>query len=153
MTLSEIKKIIDDNPNDQTLGSAIRALMSNEKLYEERPWGYFEVLLATPTYKVKRFVVKPGYRLSYQYHRYRREHWSVLEGSGRVTINAKTVPTSANDTFYIERGDLHRVHNTGMKDLVIIEIQFGDKCEESDIVRIDDDFNRNGVQQTLNINS
>ena len=110
MTLSEIKKTIDDNPNDQLLGATLRKLLDSEKYYEKRPWGYFEVLLATPTYKVKRFVVKPGCRLSYQ-------------------------------------------HNIGMEDLVIIEVQFGDKCEESDIVRIDDDYNRNGVQQTLNLKS
>jgi mannose-6-phosphate isomerase len=153
MTLSEIKKTIDDNPNDQLLGATLRKLLDSEKYYEERPWGYFEVLLATPTYKVKRFVVKPGCRLSYQHHRYRCEHWLVLGGVGRFTLNAKNIPVSANDTLYIERGDLHRVHNIGMEDLVIIEVQFGDKCEESDIVRIDDDYNRNGVQQTLNLKS
>jgi mannose-6-phosphate isomerase-like protein (cupin superfamily) len=142
MTLSDIEKMISSTPNDYDLGGMIRNDFLNLKLYEERPWGYFEVLLDTPTYKVKRFVVKSGKRLSYQYHKHRCEHWLVVQGIGRLTLNAENKTISANDKIYIERGDYHRAHNIGIEDLVIIETQFGDKCEESDIIRIDDDFNR-----------
>ena len=142
MTLSEIKKIIDNNPNDQTLGYVLRSLIGSEKLYEERPWGHYEILLDTPTYKVKRFVVKSGKRISYQYHNKRSENWVIVSGKGILTLNAENKEVSPNTIVHIDKKDYHRIHNIGIDDLVVIETQFGEYCGEDDIVRIDDDFNR-----------
>jgi|688.fasta_scaffold82320_3 mannose-6-phosphate isomerase-like protein (cupin superfamily) len=142
MTLFELKTIIKNNPNDQTLGYVIRSLFGSHQDYEERPWGYFEVLLDEPNFKVKRFVVKSGKRLSYQYHKKRSENWVVVQGNGLLTLNAENKEIGPNSIVHIEKGDYHRVHNIGIEDLIIIETQFGEYCGEDDIVRIDDDFNR-----------
>jgi mannose-6-phosphate isomerase-like protein (cupin superfamily) len=143
MTLFNVKKIIDSTPNDYDLGNILRSKFSDLKLYEERPWGYFEVLMDEPNYKVKRFVVKSGKRISYQYHKKRSENWVVVQGKGLLTLNAENKEVGPNSIIHIEQGDYHRIHNIGIEDLVIIETQFGEYCGEDDIVRVDDDFNRN----------
>ena len=109
--------------------------------FENRPWGSFEVLSEGPNYKVKRFIVKSGKRMSYQYHNKRSEYWVVVQGSGNFTLDAINRQISVGDVLYIEIGSYHRIHNTGTEDLIVIETQLG-VCDESDIVRIDDDFNR-----------
>ena len=49
-----------------------------------RPWGDYQSLDVGNTYQVKRITVKPGAKLSIQKHRHRAEHWTVVEGVGRV---------------------------------------------------------------------
>ena len=48
---------------------------------EERPWGKFEILIEDVGCKVKRITVKPGGRLSYQYHHKRSEVWTIVSGT------------------------------------------------------------------------
>ena len=124
-------------PNDYDLGKQIRT----SYIYETRPWGHFEVLAEGPNCKVKRLVVKPGKRISYQYHKHRLEHWVIVQGSGNFILNAINKYVFTGDTMQINIGDYHRIHNIGAEDLIIIETQLG-KCDESDIVRIEDDYNR-----------
>lgn len=106
-----------------------------------RPWGWFEVLAEDTTYKVKRLVVKSGKRLSYQYHNKRSERWVIVQGTGNFILNAINKYVFVGDALQINIGDYHRIHNIGVEDLIIIETQLGD-CDELDIVRIDDDYNR-----------
>lgn len=117
--------------------------MSNEHFYrEDRPWGFFEVLTVSVGYKVKRFVVQPGMRLSLQRHNRRSEHWCIVSGDGLITRDGETVPCSPGHSFDIPVGALHRIENTGNVELGIVEVQFGDYVGEDDIERIDDDFGR-----------
>jgi len=109
--------------------------------YEKRPWGWFEVLTEHTTYTVKRLVVNPGKRLSYQFHYKRSEHWVITQGVGNFILNATNRQVGVGDVLTINLGDHHRIHNTGAEDLIIIETQLGE-CDESDIVRIDDDYGR-----------
>jgi len=114
---------------------------SGDKKHEERAWGSFSVLLDEEGVKVKKIVVKSGQRLSLQLHKKRKELWYVIDGFGTMQI--------ANDQFNIESGDkvtinkyeVHRVRNSGLIDLVLIEIQTGD-CQEDDIIRLEDDYGR-----------
>lgn len=106
------------------------------------PWGHWEVLLDTPTYKVKRLTVSPGERLSYQKHFQREEHWTVVQGEALVTLNDEDVPRSAGQTIDIPRESWHRLANPGDTDLVVIEVQCGDYLGEDDIVRRDDNYGR-----------
>lgn len=110
----------------------------------EKPWGSYEVLLSEPKYVIKRIIVKPEQRLSYQYHGYRDETWVLIEGCGDVTINGETrYLDSTENPIHILRGELHRVTNTlNDRDLVFIEIQTGDKLDEADIIRLEDDYGR-----------
>ena len=106
------------------------------------PWGTWEVLLDTPDYKVKRLVVNPSERLSYQKHARRGEHWTVVAGSALVTLNEREVQLGVGASIDIPIGAFHRVANNGAKPLVFIEVQTGSYFGEDDIVRLDDDYGR-----------
>ena len=113
------------------------------KYKEERPWGSFEHLLDTDYCKVKRIIVKPGQRLSYQYHYKRSECWVIVQGVADVTLNDKEYLFNTNNVVEIPAGTKHRVENKGSEDLIFIETQTGTYFGEDDIVRIEDDYGRN----------
>ncbi len=108
----------------------------------ERPWGYYEVLIEDLEHKVKRIVVYPGARLSLQKHRHRDEHWLIVSGEAVFTLNTDEIILGKGQSIDIPRGALHRVRNTGEKDLVIVEVQTGDYFDENDIERVEDDYGR-----------
>ena len=108
-----------------------------------RPWGTYEVLIDERGYKIKRIIVKPGKRLSLQKHFHRNEHWIVVSGTATVTVADKTYYVRPNESTYIKMGEVHRLANEGKIPVVLIEAQVGEYTGEDDIVRIDDDFNRN----------
>ena len=107
-----------------------------------RPWGRYEILQESDSHKVKCIWVTPGKRLSYQRHQKRAEHWFMVAGSARVTLNGVVSELKAGQTVDIGIGDLHRIENTGSDDLVFIEVQSGSYFGEDDIERIEDDFGR-----------
>lgn len=116
----------------------------NSPEFEERPWGSFTVLDEGDDYKVKRIEVLPGKRLSYQRHSRRAEHWCVVRGIAKITLNGREILVKAGETIDIERQDMHRVENPeSTESLVFIEVQTGDYFGEDDIERLDDDFGRN----------
>jgi mannose-6-phosphate isomerase-like protein (cupin superfamily)/glycosyltransferase involved in cell wall biosynthesis len=106
------------------------------------PWGHWEVLLDTPTYKVKRLTVWPGERLSYQKHFRREEHWTVVQGEALITLNDVELRRVSGEAIDIPREAWHRLANPGASDLVVIEVQCGDYLGEDDIVRRQDNYGR-----------
>ncbi len=114
-----------------------------EPQFEERPWGSFTILDGGRDYKVKRLEVLPGRRLSYQRHKHRSEHWFVVRGTAKVTLNGEEILVSAGSAIDVPVGTAHRVMNPdGEATLVFIETQTGDYFGEDDIERLDDDFGR-----------
>ncbi len=109
---------------------------------EERPWGDFCVLADDEQHKLKRIVVYPGKRLSLQRHRHRDEHWTIVSGEARMTVDGREFTLQRGQSVDILRGAFHRVLNAGKADLVIVEIQTGDSFDENDIERVEDDFGR-----------
>jgi len=109
---------------------------------EERPWGSFEILLNETYCKVKRIIVKPGHKLSYQYHEHRSEHWSIVQGAGTVTLDDNEHIFEEGTVVEIPVKTKHRVENSSHKNLIIIETQTGTYFGEDDIVRIEDDYGR-----------
>ncbi len=107
-----------------------------------RPWGRYEILQESDSHKVKCIWVTPGKRLSYQRHQKRAEHWFIVAGSARITLNGVVSELKAGQTVDIGIGDLHRIENIGNDDLVFIEVQSGSYFGEDDIERIEDDFGR-----------
>ena len=116
--------------------------MINNNYYEERPWGSFENLLDEDYCKVKRIIVKPKCRLSYQYHYKRDECWVIVQGKATVTLDDKVFTYLEGEVVQIEYGTKHRVENKGDEDLIFIETQTGTYFGEDDIVRIEDDYGR-----------
>jgi mannose-6-phosphate isomerase-like protein (cupin superfamily) len=109
---------------------------------DSRPWGSFEVLADTPTYKVKRLTVEPGQRLSYQRHAFRAEHWFVVAGDALVTLEGIEHVVATNEAIDIPMGAAHRIGNKGSEPLVFIEVQHGSYFGEDDIERLSDDYGR-----------
>jgi len=107
-----------------------------------RPWGHFQNLEGGDGFLVKRIVVKPGAKLSLQYHRHRAEHWIVVGGVARVTNGEGTFDLQANQSTYIPQGAPHRLENPADEPLHLIEVQSGSYIGEDDIVRLEDTYGR-----------
>ena len=110
--------------------------------FDRRPWGTYEVLDEGDLFKVKRIEVLPGKRLSYQKHSKRAEHWFVVSGEAKVTLDDQDIRVPAGKAIDIPIGTAHRVENEGSETLVFIEVQQGSYLGEDDIVRLHDDFGR-----------
>jgi len=111
--------------------------------YDERPWGNFTVLDDEMfDHKVKRIVVEPSKRLSYQQHSKRAEHWFVVSGVATVILDGVEHEVHPGESIDIALGQAHRCENRGTSNVVFIEVQHGTYFGEDDIVRLEDDFGR-----------
>jgi mannose-1-phosphate guanylyltransferase/mannose-6-phosphate isomerase len=107
-----------------------------------RPWGSYQSVDNGERHQVKRIVVKPGQRLSLQKHYHRSEHWIVVRGTARVTVDELVKTVHENESIYIPMGAVHRLENPGKILLELIEVQTGSYLGEDDIIRIEDDYRR-----------
>ena len=108
----------------------------------EAPWGHHDTIVDHPKYKLKQLFVKPGSKLSLQYHHHRSEHWIVTHGVATVQLGDNEMILEEGEYIFSPQGEKHRISNNSNDDLIIVEIQNGDILEESDIVRIEDSFGR-----------
>jgi mannose-1-phosphate guanylyltransferase/mannose-6-phosphate isomerase len=115
---------------------------TEENVTMYRPWGSYTVLSEGPGYKVKKIIISPGRRLSLQMHYHRSEHWTVISGTGKLTVGEKEIIFRENESTYIPIGTKHRLENPGILPLSIIEVQCGKYVGEDDIVRFDDIYGR-----------
>lgn len=112
----------------------------------DRPWGSYVVLSDEDDHKVKRIVVHPGRRLSYQRHAQRAEHWFVVSGTGDFVLDDVVKQVAAGDAVDIPVGAAHRIENTHASEpLVFVEVQLGSYFGEDDIERLEDDYGRAGT--------
>ena len=95
-----------------------------------------------PRFQVKRIVVNPGGTLSLQSHNHRSEHWIVVEGTAKVTINDDVQIVTENQSVYIPLGAKHRMENPSKLPLTLIEVQTGSYFGEDDIIRYEDVYAR-----------
>ena len=109
---------------------------------DHRPWGWYESLALGDRFQVKRIVVLPGAALSLQSHHHRAEHWIVVQGTAKVTVDADVRLISENQSVYIPLGAVHRLENPGKVNMVLIEVQTGTYLGEDDIIRYDDVYAR-----------
>lgn len=109
---------------------------------DHRPWGWFETLALDGRFQVKRIVVHPGAALSLQSHHHRSEHWIVVQGTARVTVDAEVKLVGENQSVYIPLGAIHRMENPGKIPMVLIEVQTGSYLGEDDIIRYEDVYSR-----------
>lgn len=109
---------------------------------DHRPWGWFESLALGDCFQVKRICVKSGAALSLQSHKYRSEHWIVVEGKAKVTIDDEIKIVAEGESVYIPLGAKHRMENPNDKPMVLIEVQIGTYLGEDDIIRYEDVYAR-----------
>jgi len=116
-------------------------LVNHRTLY--RPWGHFESIHCGKGYQVKRIHVNPGAKISLQKHQHRSEHWVVAKGVAHITCGNQVFELKENQSAYIPKGEIHRLENCEETPLEIIEIQTGKYLGEDDIIRLEDDYQRN----------
>ena len=107
-----------------------------------RPWGKYDSVDSAERFQVKRITVKPGAKLSVQMHHHRAEHWIVVSGTARVTIDDKEQYVTENQSVYIPITAVHALENPGKVPLELIEVQSGAYLGEDDIVRFEDRYGR-----------
>lgn len=114
----------DDERNQPVLGSM------------KRPWGEWTVLDVDQGYKVKRLEILPDMSISLQYHVHRSEHWTIVQGEGKVIVDGNIFKVKKGESFHVPKTALHKITNTHTHEILIaIEVQMGEICSEDDIVR------------------
>ena len=132
----------------QEVKQAVEVLRARKALQADifprdfRPWGWFESLARGDRFQVKRITVNPGAALSLQSHVHRAEHWIVVQGTARVTVDQEVRLLSENQSVYIPLGAIHRLENPGKLPLTLIEVQTGAYLGEDDITRYEDVYAR-----------
>ena len=140
--------LIAKREDSQRVKEAVAALKARDKKqattfpHDHRPWGWFESLAIGERFQVKRIVVHPGAALSLQSHVHRSEHWIVVEGTAKVTVDDKVQLVTENQSVYIPLGAVHRMENPGKVPMVLIEVQTGIYLGEDDIIRYEDVYAR-----------
>ena len=134
----QVKELVDQLKADDR---------SETRLHRQvfRPWGSFDSLENADGFQVKQLIVNPGATLSLQKHARRAEHWVVVRGKARITLNDDEFDLGVNESTYIAIGDVHRIANPFEETVHIIEVQCGDYLGEDDIVRLEDDYGRKGT--------
>jgi mannose-1-phosphate guanylyltransferase/mannose-6-phosphate isomerase len=113
-----------------------------QHIRSHRPWGYFETLSIGPRFQVKLLHVKPGGVLSLQMHHHRSEHWVVVQGTAKVTVDGTQRLVQENESVYIVATQWHRLENPGKIPLELVEVQVGAYLGEDDIIRGNDIYAR-----------
>ena len=107
-----------------------------------RPWGKYDSVDTGERFQVKRITVNPGAKLSVQMHHHRAEHWIIVSGTAKITLDEKTFLLSENQSTYIPIGVVHALENPGKLPLEMIEVQSGSYLGEDDIIRFEDRYGR-----------
>lgn len=141
--------LITKRGSTQNVKSVVEVLAQNkdprahEHPFEFRPWGTFEILRDTDSFKSKMIQVNPGHQLSYQSHKKRAEHWVIIKGHPEVTLNDEVKKLNPGENIYIPLGAKHRIRNPHPTEIVeFIEVQVGTYFGEDDITRYQDDYHR-----------
>lgn len=133
--VQDIKKIVNEiKENHAPLAKTHREVY--------RPWGVYDSIDNGSRYQVKRITVKPEAKLSVQMHHHRAEHWIVVSGVAKVSIDGETSLVAENESVYIPVGSVHALENPGKIPLELIEVQSGSYLGEDDIVRFEDRYGR-----------
>lgn len=140
--------LVADRSRSQDVKQAVSALKARNAGQattfprDHRPWGWFESLVTGDRFQVKRIVVNPGAALSLQSHHHRDEHWIVVQGTAKVTLDDHVNLVTENESIYIPLGAVHRMENPGKVPLTLIEVQTGIYLGEDDIIRYEDVYAR-----------
>ena len=107
---------------------------ARENVTMYRSWGKYTLLTEGKDYRVRKVEMNPGKSLTMQMHYHRSEHWTVISGTGKITIDDKESIFTENQSTYIPMGVKHKLSNPGKIPLVIIEVQSGKYINDDDIV-------------------
>lgn len=140
--------LVADKSKAQSVKKAVDVLSQKDSKQavsfprDHRPWGWYDVLALSERFQVKRIVVNPGAALSLQSHMHRAEHWIVVSGTARVTVDSSVKLVGENESVYVPLGAKHQLENPGKVPMELIEVQSGSYLGEDDIIRYDDPYRR-----------
>ena len=134
----DVKKLVDELKGSERTETSLHRQVF-------RPWGSYDSLENEDGWQVKRLIVNPGAVLSLQMHHHRAEHWVVVRGTARITLNDDEFDLTVNESTHIPIGATHRIANVTDEPVHIIEVQCGDYLGEDDIVRFEDNYGREGT--------
>ena len=140
--------LVADKSQDQLVKNIVQNLQNSKRSECDhhrtvfRPWGHYDSIDIEDNFIVKRILVNPRSRLSLQKHQYRAEHWVIVKGHAKVTCDDKVFKLEESQSTYIPLGAEHRLENVGNIPLEVIEIQTGERLNEDDIIRLEDDYKR-----------
>jgi len=133
--VEKVKQLVDQLKTEQR-----SEYIHHREVY--RPWGKYDSMDQGSRFQVKRITVKPEAKLSVQMHHHRAEHWVVVSGTAKVSIDNVERLICENESVYIPIGAVHSLENPGKIPIELIEIQSGAYLGEDDIVRFDDRYGR-----------
>lgn len=149
IVIETVDSILVANKNDaQSIKELVKVLEKNHQnlcnvhTLVNRPWGWYETIDEGKNFKVKRIVVKPMAKLSYQSHQFRNEHWVVVKGQASIVRDGEEVILTQDESTYIKKSVKHQLMNNQEILLEIIEVQTGEKVVEDDIIRFEDIYGR-----------
>jgi len=140
--------LVADKSKSESVSKIVDELLSRnreEPIFHRkvtRPWGTFDSIDETDSFKVKRLTVNPGAKLSLQMHHQREEFWVVVAGTASVTRGDDVLILKVGETIHIPIEMTHSLENPYDEPLIIIEVQIGSYLGEDDIVRFDDQYGR-----------
>ena len=114
----------------------------NKKNVFFRPWGKYTNLFTGRGFLIKELVINPKSSISLQKHNHRTEHWTIVSGKPKITINKKKFFKNKNETTFVPKGSIHRIENLFTKPVKIMEVQLGSILKETDIIRYKDIYGR-----------
>jgi len=107
-----------------------------------RPWGNYKNFFKGKNFLLKELTINKYSSISLQKHHHRSEHWTVIEGRPKITVDKKVFFKKINEKIFIPKGSIHRIENIYKKPIKIVEAQLGVKLKETDIVRYKDAYGR-----------
>ena len=114
----------------------------------DKPWGYELRFVRTDRYAGKVLFIRAGSQLSLQYHEKKDEAFYVQSGTLELVLGrgaGQTVVTMRpGDSRHITPGTVHRFR--AVTDTLLFEVS---TPELEDVVRLEDDFGREGLKDTL----
>ncbi len=123
--VKKIVEVLNQNGRDES--------KKHKEVY--RPWGEYHYITEAEKYNVRRVLINPGQKISTQTHNHRSEHWVIVSGIAKITINNDINIIKENESIYIPPGTMHTIENSEMFPLEIIEIQTGQLLTEDDVIR------------------
>jgi mannose-6-phosphate isomerase-like protein (cupin superfamily) len=142
-SLNDRIKVIPVLNTKRNLVSVVSDKVTSWETTVHKPWGYYNTLINNKEFLVKKIVIFPKQSISLQIHNFRSEHWIVLEGTATILINKNKITLKKSESTYVPQKTEHKVTNNTDKPLIILETQLGKKLSENDIIRIEDQYNRN----------
>jgi mannose-6-phosphate isomerase-like protein (cupin superfamily) len=142
-SLNDRIKVIPVLNAKRNLVSVVSDKVTSWETTVHKPWGYYNTLINNKEFLVKKIVIFSKQSISLQIHNFRSEHWIVLEGTATILINKNEITLKKSESTYVPRKTEHKVTNNTDEPLIILETQLGTKLSENDIIRIEDQYNRN----------